>query len=677
MERDLLGRLFGKKPEQPVKLLGSPDSPMVETYKTADFLDEKRRDQEIKDCAQQLKIAQDRLSLCDMRIFVRTKEDLKNYNNLQQDHKKTWDVLYFLTASTEQYQDVISQAQSPNGRPVTLRDFQTYHFLQAGGEFLIHDLVNRQMKHAQKLGLADRAEPYARLLEFYLTQNTHLIRINGISLQDFVSENPTLKLSAPAAFQFIVESELVRHKRSHEAIWKLNQDPFQRAYPNLTKHAIESATARVRALANSQPQTTDPSVIKKQALVEEIVRYALRFQRAIYESRQDFYQTLLDPGSREFVAVKTVMEPYLKRGRSERASALSIAGLNETIHIYELYRQSIVYAQNGPESQFYALLRDSVDKYVEEVPSCEQVITIDDLDAIFDEESPASLVDVAPPTVDSLGRIVASIFEKSSNKDYDIKLQEIAWDRFASPQDARIEFDKNRPQKFSITLFYVGREGEYQEVSFTFDTKKGFFDWNIINDPSDPKLVGFRRSALLVTQSILLRVQAQAEKQYQNKLLQRKGVVQEAVAVEKKPKERFRDESYEVRKQTRVERQTQTSVEKQIVVPDIGGAEGEVKKTVVIPAQEILEDMLRSLSTVDRKIVLQGINRFNCDGVGWFKKEKGIGKAGVSLYGLRVNCTAPKGVRVLLTLSQSSAGEMKFEISDIDYRRNIFRNAGI
>lgn len=681
MQGNLIERLFSRRPDQPAKLLGSPSSPFIESYQTGDILDEKKRDQEIEKIAYRLKASQDRLNLIlgTSPIIARNPQEVKEYKRWQEDQSKTWDVFYALAGLGTQFEESIAEARTPGGRPITHHEFQRYQVLQAGGESLIHDLIDRQLGYAQRRGFDSVFEPYVRLFEFSLVQNTHFIRINGVSLRELLIEDPHSHSSTAAAYQFIVEATLVRQRRSHEAVRKANKDPLLQDYPNVARSSIESVTGQIMALANFSPEAAGRySFTQNQALFGEIARYAERAHRKIYDIRQNFYRTLLQPSSPEFASVKTVLESYFKMGKRIRVLALSAAGLDETVHVYELFRKSHEYAQNGPENPFFSLLEESVGELAEEVPTCEQILTLDDIDDIFDEDNPSVSINAKTPTIDSLGKIVSSVFGRSAQREYEIQPQAINWDKFIPPHNSVIKFDQNRPQRFSILLNYESASGEIRELKLSFDTKKGIFNWNIINAPTDSRLAVPHKSAFRVAESILSQIQAQAEKQYQEKMLQRRGVTEKPMVAEKKPKERFRDEAYDIRKQMRTERQTQANIEERTSILDTSFIEEEgVKKKIIVPEKEILENLLKSLSSVDREIIIRGLERFNRDGVGWFKKDKGIGKAGVPLFQLRINCTVPKGARVLVTPALSSNGEMRFEILDIDYRKNIFRKAGI
>lgn len=659
MLSEAVEKLLGCRQEEPRSLIhNSPDTPFQTTYRIGDILDEKKLDRETREMTKSLKKIQDGME--DLQIRAKTPQDVKAWGRWQEDQKKVWKVVGALASL-----DVNTNPDS-----ATHRTFTVVHFLNVGGEVLVHELVDNERRYAKRQGFDGSLEPYLALQEFLISGRSLSIRIGSCALKDFLEESQTLRPTPDQAYEFLMESYLVRMNRSHRAVLATRQDPFWSSYPNRAIAAIEELTGRVMALTGAFPKVIDDILVQSKGLNGEVARRAEKLYRRIQDSRHDFFLSLLQPSSDGHNLAAAAMMPYLRQGRAERTLALSIAGVSVIDQLYKLYRRSQELAVTGPHAEFYQFLLESIDKYMVEVPSSDQVLTAEDLDSVFDEEMPEY---AEAPGLDVLGRIVSAAFEKSANREFDIQIEDIVWGRLVPPQSVTIGFDKNRPQKFAICLFYQSEQGESKVITFSLDTKKNLLDWNIINSPNESRLSEFRKTALLVTKEILLQVQAEAERRFLAK--QSKREIRLTSMGENKPKERFTDETYQMKKQVLAEARARISVEEQMVLPN--ASEEKVKKMIVVPGEEVLQAFLRSLSSVDREIIMRGIDRFNHDGVGEFKKERSIGKAGVALYALRINCTAPKGVRVLLTLLPSTKGEMSFEIVDIDYRRDIFRKAGI
>src|SRR6185437_10151650 len=97
----------------------------------------------------------------------------------------------------------------------------------------------------------------------------------------------------------------------------------------------------------------------------------------------------------------------------------------------------------------------------------------------------------------------------------------------------------------------------------------------------------------------------------------------------------------------------------------------DIKKVILIPEQEELDDILDSLSDTDRRRALAGIKAFNERGKGYLKL---IETAKFErLWSLRIN-TGAKGLRVLVRAAGIEDGLSRFEIIDIDRRGNIYKN---
>jgi hypothetical protein len=90
--------------------------------------------------------------------------------------------------------------------------------------------------------------------------------------------------------------------------------------------------------------------------------------------------------------------------------------------------------------------------------------------------------------------------------------------------------------------------------------------------------------------------------------------------------------------------------------------------------------MMKGLAPSDQMEIVEGIQNYNETGIGKFRMLKALGKEGQRLYALRVNCGPRGGSRVLLQESKSEEtlpNTRKFQILDIDYRKDIYRKSGI
>jgi len=272
-----------------------------------------------------------------------------------------------------------------------------------------------------------------------------------------------------------------------------------------------------------------------------------------------------------------------------------------------------------------------------------------------------------------LGKRVNEAFSKTSQKNFTIEPSNINWANLHVPQEVQINFDPNRPRKFTIMVTFNNELGESTNIEYTIDTTKNIMDWNHPEDPmllpDDPDLRALRRSLLIAAQSMLDNVYRQAQEEYQ---LKRQSEGTSSAGVVQRPKrERSQDPLYQLRKDTRAQ-QREESINQGSLFEVLSQKE-EIKNIVILPSEEEFEETGRFLSHVDRGIVRKSMEEYNEKGTGAkFSRKKGLGLEGELIYGLSIGCTVPKGARVLLRETESETGVRNFEIVDIRYRKDIY-----
>ena len=103
------------------------------------------------------------------------------------------------------------------------------------------------------------------------------------------------------------------------------------------------------------------------------------------------------------------------------------------------------------------------------------------------------------------------------------------------------------------------------------------------------------------------------------------------------------------------------------------GVETSITARIKTAEGEVLDNLMRNLSSVDRDLVRSDINEYNTRGVGKFYRLRSLGLDGEPLYVLRVRATARGDARVLLHEVESEQGKRTYGILDIDYRKDIYR----
>lgn len=651
-----------KEVQRPSILLKGTDIPR-QSYSLGDYLDPEELETEYKRLSKELQNASDNLY---RYATIPDHKSQAEWDTLQEKPEQLTNAFLSLHQRIEDS----PQGQTANGINLT-------SVLFTACALLTYKALEQQKKFAEKHDFLYFFEPWHQFRKFLFTGNVH-IKLGDASILDMVNDS---NLAPSSVFKFAMEAYFVRNRKTHTKILAENQTPLTIAYPNLTKQHIQLASGEAMALVNTGSRDLDLLFREFfqetfQGTDKEIAQAAKEVVKRTLSLRAKILHTILDPNSSEFPPLKEMVEKYLEDESEIRSIAILRLGLNNYNAISYVYRATRELARfNDDNSLFYTRLSSAIRDFMEEFPSI-TILTKDDLPSIIDinynSKNPVS------PSSEDLRKIVGLIFQNSSKREYAVGPEKINWGDLVSPTSVRVEFLKNTPSKFMVLLHYQNKEGDVLDLPLLFDTKKGELDWGFLESPKDQEMEALGEALLLVTQSILLNIQQQAESEYQQRQNERQTQIQapQATTRQSRPKELYVPR----KKATREKRPIpltplQEILQSEIPFPIQPEQQG-IKNQIVSPQNEDLEKMMKNFSSGDIALVIKGIEGYNQRAVGQFKMLRLPGKQGQNLFTLRVNCGTGGDIRVLLqesTTTTDSPNLRTFEILDIDYRKNIYR----
>lgn len=496
------------------------------------------------------------------------------------------------------------------------------------------------------------------------------VPVKDISIADVMSDKKWKEIGAARILDWVMTASLARRRVNLNMIFPEDY-PLAESYPQLAMSHVHDASFAMNNAFNLKVSSIEK--IGKLPGLAIAQRGMVRFARRFAEIRGMFKVQLFNPDSGSFGDFSAVVNKYLNGERDEAIMVLHKLGLNDIAPTVSSYRRSreLVMMNNNPE--FFGLFGDAVKDIVEEGRLSEAfyIPTQDDLVGILDEEKGIEPV-AEPAAYVAMATQVSSIFQRKSVPEYDFDVAKVDWGNLVPPQKATIKFQP-RPHKFSIELGWRNEVGESLYVNLSFDTRGNKFDWSFLEGSEDPSMAAMKGSSFVLAQNMLRIMDADIRTQLEEK--RRVELAKRAPTSTKSVKrERNEDEVYGLRKVVKREaRQTKLTVVQATTLE----APTEIKKEISIPEKEDLEPMLAALGSIDQGIVRVALDDFNEKGIGKFTRKKSRDEDGEPLYTLAVGCTTPKGVRVLVKESSSSAGSRTFEIIDIRYRKDIYRKARI
>lgn len=371
------------------------------------------------------------------------------------------------------------------------------HMSQLGTMILLRRNLGRQRNYL----------PKARIdLEEFVACGELAIPFGDATIYDFL-RGPANDQELESYYRALVFGLLINNKDSEadvEAVAQKVQGEPMVSFPNHIRYKIRSAAWEITALANVSASDLKPSDKTPKTVQEKAARTTYEFFNKVFSLRQRLYRGLLDPSSSEFAIVKRVVEDFSRAGEYEGAIALYPLGLNEENHIYTLYRLATAYTQEDREVSFYtsvvSILRNWVKTFRPNLDITVGETFIDTLEeaALANQES--------TPTFAQLKAITTSIFSATSQREFQLDLE--TSNQIPIPtRSVRVTFRKDKPFIFEVAFSYSDKKGDMRSIKLIFDTKRGLFDWNILEAPS--QLPSLQALCMRIAEKSLLATQKQ------------------------------------------------------------------------------------------------------------------------------------------------------------------------
>jgi len=576
--------------------------------------------------------------------------------------------------------DFEDQAQGDNEKmPAQIQRY--LDILDAACMLTVANNFQRQRKIAEQEGFLEKFDPHMHL-SLFLLSGSILLKIGGASIKDVI-DNPNIK---PVDFhRSLMTTALSLNTDDNQSIIEENKEnPAMNAYPHMTKTLIDRAklltvtfilTPSIKAFKELPLRNTKEE--EDMLIVSEKIldRYNSNIKRS--------FLTILNPDSPDFNSLKNLIEEYFQKGEADKVIinnlSLLFLGLRNTDKATQAYRVSTKHGyEENENSSFYTQFAHHIKDFAREcLPG---ILTSEDLPLFVDPEK--SIEPNVPSLVD-LERISRLICQRTSQRKYDIKTEEVEWNNLIPPTSLSVEFPQGNARKFNVLLDYRNEQGEGTTLNLEFDAAKESFDWKpFLEDTSDPEMVEFKKSILLAAHSILSKVYQQVDTEFQQKQRERQTKTQapQASNRQSRPKEPYIPRERVVReKRLRPLTPIQEILQDEMLFP-IQPEQQRIKNQIVTPDMQELGKKMNRLSSEDSLLVTKGIEEYNQRAVGQFKRLRYSGEEKEPLFTLRVNCGKPGGIRVLMheapTLAEAN-NTRAFEIIDIDYRKNIYRKRGL
>lgn len=540
----------------------------------------------------------------------------------------------------------------------------------AAKSLLHYQNIEERKKLAKQHNLLDSYEPLAQYQHFD-DSGIVLCKIDELSIMDMVSNK---KLPAGALFSSFIDS--LSEDTSTSETKPAYQDPLTNLYPKTAENIYmkaELATISVFLMSRMNPQFFERRdlIQGNQKIAREIIDKTKQITGGARHHIENTHNTLLDPRSSDFIALKKQVEMWLlKNDASASIPVMHRVGFIKNIFYDYRMAKKLAQADINNSSDFYKLLSQSLLEYAQSRLTEEGYLTSDDIPTILDTDQ---IVPGDTPSIDDLKKTANAIFLKSRKSEYTINPEEINWKNLVPPAKVDVEFPMGNGRLINLILFYKNDKGESLQLKVYFDTKKNIMDWIFMDESDDPSMLDIKNAVMYASYEILNNAAQQTEAEYQQK-----HRTKQVLTTPQSP--RPKTEYVPREKEERKEQSRHLSAIEQILITRIAGTPTpetpRVKNQITLPDENQLEDLMNRISIPDRHIIITGLQRYNDEAVGEFIMLKGENDEGEKIYRLRINAGPRGGTRVLMQETKSEdtpQNTRQFKITDIGYRKNIYR----
>jgi len=495
------------------------------------------------------------------------------------------------------------------------------------------------------------------------------MKIGDISMIDILERS---NISPAEYYNCEINSWFIKYKLIHKKILDENKNDSTNLYPNTSKQLLHNGAGQILGVSNLDHKLASRILNcfpTNDKLIVEIVKEAEDIVKKTDSLEQKVFDTIFDPTSPFFSALKERFETYI--GNEDplvRMLAVQKLGLKTEDRIIKGYRAAKRCAIDNPEHRvFYEEFANFIENpYVGEAQQMFSFLTHDDTVMFINEN--VDYKNKPVPTLENLKNIKMEILQKSSKPEYLINPDGIPWQGLIQPTAVTVKFDKDFPNKTNFIFHYENLEGEKNDLSFKINSKNAEFDWNFLESPDDSRMTEMKSDTLLSIQSVLTETKKQAEVEYQERLKSRR-IITPASSIHKKPK------SEEV--WTPREKETKPKAPKAIsptqgwqneILPQKG--KKEIKRHITYIVTDRIAKQLEKFDSGAPERIIRSIEKFNQDG-----KGAGFKHLNIKLGKKPIDELVIGEYRVLLVTDDSSEDKIQnFKAIEVGKRKDIYSN---
>lgn len=524
----------------------------------------------------------------------------------------------------------------------------TAHFAVMTGAGLADSDANRKTRQKlHTIGAPQDVIDYFALLQFRSFTGAEM-KIGDISLADIANQTKENRLPITSILHYSMESLLMNHRTTPQEYVVDNIDFPANEYPHYTAGKLYHVANNLVNVFNILNNPSFPQLVALNRIFPEYVKRAqdLIKQFNIFHSR--LYEHIFEPDSSsgEFQSIKKKTEKYLDYDGGVRLLTIYFLSHGGR-HLSEMYRRAKKLEDHPGFGDFYKKIADAAMGFAEFAQPIIDKRFFDDVETIF---SPQQSEKIPSVNIDTLRKSVAGIFSQSSQREYDISLDD--WGDIVEPQECKLSFDSKNNFVFKINLSYTSEE-EDMDIEVYIDTKKGEFDWNFLESPEDERMQPFATALRGLTDLVLKNVYTQAKAIKDAKRNERNKTIH--VPGAKVSYEKTKPEPEVIEPSTKRKRQSAQLVSLEELFADRTAVQSKAERHIIlpqyIPIPKGVEERVR-----------KKIDEFNRTGAGTLTQVP-YDRHDRVLFKFRVG-----GIRVLLRKDGNT-----FTVVEIGDRRDIYK----
>ncbi len=492
-----------------------------------------------------------------------------------------------------------------------------------------------------------------------------VIRFGELSLYE-LSKKDIDQIPAHIGYTFILDG---LHQRPSGTYGVPENTGISQEYPALLYEGMENVANYIDALDESNLDAFEKRFGMLGGYKGTAAKHTSNLMHKISAIRKKVHETITDPNSIEFPQLKQVLEQYMNDENINRLDSVYYMTNQQNNEYIEFYRTIDNLRLRGVYPEFYSNIIERLNETNTAYLQDEKLISFNELQSIIRTPANNDKSIEKPYSVGSVIEAANDIMSQSRLREFRLGKGDVSFGNIQDPENTIIKFNVDDSKK--ITISFTFSEMDSKSLLVSYDERSQSFDWHLMQEMDTET----KQMIVAESQLVLKAVQSQIEQEREQKREAQREKAQRMQELQSVRRRRSGGKGKKTRpkvvypKAEKPEVGPLSFIDQELESEVVQEPEKRTVPPLIIPDEEHLEELLDRVSETDKRLIKERFERYNEEGLGYFKPLMHTTADGDGLYSLRVGEN-----RVITRLVEQPDGSKAFVIENIGPRGVIYRS---